>query len=681
MASSRPRRERKAPERFGAFNQLSDSEEEAPLRPRPAAKRRRQALDAEDSDASGQEGSADEQMADSRSGSEDEGAESEGEAPPPKRQRGGGGGSKGKGKVAAAAAPSLKPYVPAPPAQPVPRSDFLATMHACPRLMEMFLEKDDGLRSVTLVARDAANLCTALCARGADAAELWRTLAYTAVDGQRYSAVTPVQEALAAVKAAVKADPARWQRITKTAAMKEFRLTDKDLGGMSYTTRRNPIFWNSAPTKMYTRLDCLVAAHKKHGSVQAIQAAATRSRATADKRKATLAGGEEARREEVEAALEAAGLSFKKYQRKKPVKAFVKRGVGTAAGVAAAFKREIDNAAAYAKRQAELLKRLQEEGLSLPWDASYYAILAGTSGQSVDDYVAGLKAAKAAKEARAQREASITAALQREGLSGFLHSVAVSEHIHMGAPSEAEALATCRQRQQEEQAAQERRQRITAWLAEQQMPAFYSYTVPAVRQFERGQCSEEEAQQACRQQQAVEQAQEQRRQEVSQLLEAQGMPADYTGYVPALRSYVQTGAGSQQEMLAAARAQHARDQRRTALVAALTAEGMAIHLASEPAARAFVSTGEGGQEAALAACRERHQQEVQIAARRSEVAARLPPGVTYEAYGYRCPEAAAYVQRGEGSAEVAVAAIVAYRAAQPPLQYGYDDEEEYFSDY
>lgn len=61
-------------------------------------------------------------------------------------------------------------------------------------LAEMFLEKDDGLRSVTLVARDCAALCTALCASGADAAELWRTLAYTAVDGKRYSAVTPVEE-------------------------------------------------------------------------------------------------------------------------------------------------------------------------------------------------------------------------------------------------------------------------------------------------------------------------------------------------------------------------------------------------------------------------------------------------------------------------------------------------------
>ena len=44
--------------------------------------------------------------------------------------------------------------------------------------------------------------------------------------------------------------------------------------------------------------------------------------------------------------------------------------------------------------------RAQEEGLSLPWDSTYFAVLAGTSGQSVEQYVAGLKAAKQAQEAR-----------------------------------------------------------------------------------------------------------------------------------------------------------------------------------------------------------------------------------------------------------------------------------------
>lgn len=43
--------------------------------------------------------------------------------------------------------------------------------------------------------------------------------------------------------------------------------------------------------------------------------------------------------------------------------------------------------------------RVKEEGLALPWDAGYMALLNGTSGQSVEEYVAGLKAAEQAKKA------------------------------------------------------------------------------------------------------------------------------------------------------------------------------------------------------------------------------------------------------------------------------------------
>lgn len=50
------------------------------------------------------------------------------------------------------------------------------------------------------------------------------------------------------------------------------------------------------PHRSYTKLNVLAAAHRKHGSLQAIQARATALKATADKRKATLAGGEEERR-------------------------------------------------------------------------------------------------------------------------------------------------------------------------------------------------------------------------------------------------------------------------------------------------------------------------------------------------------------------------------------------------
>ena len=51
-----------------------------------------------------------------------------------------------------------------------------------------------------------------------------------------------------------------------------------------------------SPLPRYNQLDVLAAAHRKHGSLQAIQAGAARARATADKKKAMLAGGEEERR-------------------------------------------------------------------------------------------------------------------------------------------------------------------------------------------------------------------------------------------------------------------------------------------------------------------------------------------------------------------------------------------------
>lgn len=43
---------------------------------------------------------------------------------------------------------------------------------------------------------------------------------------------------------------------------------------------------------------------------------------------------------------------------------------------------------------------------------------------------------------------------------------------------------------------------------------------------------------------------------------------------------------------------------------------------------------------------------------------------------YQCPEVAAFVERNEGSAQVAAAAMVAWRAAHPA--YGYYDSEGYY---
>ena len=159
---------------------------------------------------------------------------------------------------------------------------------ACPPA-ERILQLGDGLRTVTLVARDAANLAIALGAAGEEASELWRSLA-THINPS-LSGATPAAEgapcwvlvgdivvvgswwvlplslpssayycwqclgrllgrsprlnswflmhctapptflpaALAAVQRAVRTDPARTQRCTMSAAKTEYRLSDKDL--------------------------------------------------------------------------------------------------------------------------------------------------------------------------------------------------------------------------------------------------------------------------------------------------------------------------------------------------------------------------------------------------------------------------------------------------------------------
>lgn len=67
----------------------------------------------------------------------------------------------------------------------------------------------------------------------------------------------------------------------------------------------------------YCKLEVLDAAVRKHGSLQGLEQKASQAKAAAGKRKAKLASGEEERREEMEEALEAVGLTLARYQRQK----------------------------------------------------------------------------------------------------------------------------------------------------------------------------------------------------------------------------------------------------------------------------------------------------------------------------------------------------------------------------
>ena len=136
------------------------SEEDAPL---VGAKRRRPAQRPAQRPAKREQG-ADEEEEDSSSGSEEDSSD---EPPAAKRRAAPREPPAAKRRAAPREPPPPKPHIPAPAQQPVSRVDFLATLHACPRLFELLCEPHDGLRSTTLVARDAGPAAAAAApARG-----------------------------------------------------------------------------------------------------------------------------------------------------------------------------------------------------------------------------------------------------------------------------------------------------------------------------------------------------------------------------------------------------------------------------------------------------------------------------------------------------------------------------------
>ncbi|PRW58115.1 hypothetical protein C2E21_2814 [Chlorella sorokiniana] len=230
--SGRPQRQRHAPQRFGTFASAAQAEDlEAPSEPSeeeqetaprrrgkaPAAGRRRRASPSEDEEE------------------QEEQSEEESEAEPPPRKRGRkqaaaadddseeGSDEDSSGEEEAVAAPARQArrqprFVPPPPKEPRSGSDMLGLLFACPALIDALLEPD-GLRPVTLVARDAAHLAAALGARTADMSDLWCQLARR-VDPRLASggAAMTLPQALQVVQRAVRADPARHQRLRTTDA-------------------------------------------------------------------------------------------------------------------------------------------------------------------------------------------------------------------------------------------------------------------------------------------------------------------------------------------------------------------------------------------------------------------------------------------------------------------------------
>ncbi|KAI3437595.1 hypothetical protein D9Q98_000048 [Chlorella vulgaris] len=493
-SSSRPKRQRRQPERLGTFaSQRGDWEEEhsqeeqetstSDAESEPQPQRRGRHKRAPGAPANG----GDESEEDSQLGGSGPEADSESEnedAAPSRVQR-------------KPTKPTMKPVRVAASsggvnsvrqcavagAQPLPASSFLSIVHACPNLMERLLSPD-ALRTVTLIAQDTANLSIALGASSKVAADWWRALAAKhAPAGAAIDADTPSREALAVVQQAVRADVARAQSCTKSDAKATYRLTDKDLSALPFVERPNRLFGHLAPrTKLYSVLALRAAAHKRWGSMEGMDAARQKARSAADSAKATLSRREGERTDEMRVALEQAGLdpSQSKLLRRKDVQGFCKRGVGSAAAIAAHIVADNQAKQSTKQRRAQLHAVLASAGL-----AEYLC------GKQARDFVEGhssataeavLASVKRTADER-QRSTTIYALLRAQQLQGFEGKASVKDWIESGSGTAEQVVADLAAQRDAVAAQQARCTRFCELLEAERISRHFRYTVPACREY------------------------------------------------------------------------------------------------------------------------------------------------------------------------------------------------------
>ena len=230
--------------------------------------------------------------------------------------------------------------------------------------------------------------------------------------------------------------------------------------------------------------------------------------------------------------------------------------------------------------------------------------------------MAAIRQAKEARDAAEARRARILKLLTAEGLQEYQHHLPrVQAYISSGQGSEGAVLEAARQKRAEGQ----RRVAVAARLAAEGIPEHFMRTLPSMYAYiSRSEGSEDAAVASAVARHQLEQAELQRRTAMRALLAAEELPESYaTSYygVPAVLDYIQCGEGSEEGAMEAARAHHQeqlpRLQRNARVVELLTANLLSLSYRYYlPAIAKFISTGEGTEEGVLAAARAQQLQEM-----------------------------------------------------------------------
>lgn len=257
--------------------------------------------------------------------------------------------------------------------------------------------------------------------------------------------------------------------------------------------------------------------------------------------------------------------------------------------------------------------RLAKEGIALPQARHYGAARAfidGTGKQSLAAVVSELTAARAERDARQKREASLKRKLKAEGLEAPDYRWQVSgynAYLDSGKGDEAAVVEAVRAAQQAAQQREARLQQVRQALEAESLEV-WQWRLPGMFSFtERGEGSTEALLEAARGLQREEDERRQRRAHVLELLAAEGMPEHID--VGAVQRWIRSAEGSEQAALEAAQqawqAQQAVQQRRADVSRLLIADDIPLDLVNRLSTwSAYVQRGQGSAEAVLQAARE-----------------------------------------------------------------------------
>ncbi|KAF7722695.1 hypothetical protein EC973_002858 [Apophysomyces ossiformis] len=222
----------------------------------------------------------------------------------------------------------------------------------------------------------------------------------------------------------------RRERVTKSAAMAEFKLTEGQLSEIPCTLHRNPYYRSAAPMRLYDMDDLIVLSRRVHGGdvgvKEALEASSTRSRKTMESRERN----QEIRREKLVAKLQEHGMEMSESQ--VLCNNYIRSNAGSPDSIVEEIRKQRELQRRRDERRRLLREKLAAAGMNEAedqWACDSYVLYESGTPESIITKIAEKRELNARTEERRQR---ITSALNAVGLNLRADSSLCSQYINQG---------------------------------------------------------------------------------------------------------------------------------------------------------------------------------------------------------------------------------------------------------